>query len=114
MLSRRVGEFIADELGLPDAELPPHTTLLSLGVDGDDAVDLLESFAEAFAVDLSQFEFTRHFGPECSATPRSLLRWLVWMMFRRHKLTWEEQIGLEPVSLTDLVRAAERGRWTYE
>jgi acyl carrier protein len=40
-----------------------------LGIDGDDAAELLGAFAEEFKVDLSAFDFDAHFGPEAGFNP---------------------------------------------
>ncbi|MAT72092.1 MAG: hypothetical protein CMJ58_21510 [Planctomycetaceae bacterium] len=112
-LHQQVRQFAADKLGVRPARLQPATTLMELGVDGQDAEDFLLAYAERFQVDFSEFEADRHVGPERGATPWSMLGWLVWLMFPRRDSTWAEEVGLEPVSMADLVRAAEQGRWTY-
>jgi acyl carrier protein len=35
-----------------------------LGVDGDDAVDLLKAIQGEFDINVSDFEFSKYFGPE--------------------------------------------------
>jgi acyl carrier protein len=46
--------------------LSEDTRLLhDLGMDGTDAVEFMEAFSEEFNVDMSEFKFDRHFGPEC-------------------------------------------------
>jgi len=41
----------------------------ALGIDGDDAADLLNAFAAAFKVDLSAFDFEAYFGREAGFNP---------------------------------------------
>ena len=56
-----------------------------LGIDGDDASDLLKAFAQEFQVDLSDFKFDTYFGPEAGGNPFVwLIRWLTesWPSFR--------------------------------
>jgi len=40
-----------------------------LGVDGDDAVELLEEYSKRFSVDISNFSFDDYFGPEVGFNP---------------------------------------------
>ncbi len=50
---------------MPVADLCRTTRLgEDLGMDGDDAVDFFEDFAETFRVDLADMRWDRHFGPE--------------------------------------------------
>lgn len=73
-----------------------------LGVDGDDASDLLAAFASRFHVDLAGFEFRRHFGPEAGWSPFSAL----YCLFTGRGRT-------EPVTVGQLAESAERGVWSY-
>lgn len=46
-------------------EIPPGARLLhDLGLDGDDAWEFMEEFAQRFTVDLRRFPFTRYFHDE--------------------------------------------------
>ena len=104
-----VYRFVAEWTRYPAEKLEPGTTLFGdLGVDGDDARDLLRAFARTFEVDLGAFPFLRHFGPE-GFTIRALAHWLAQVVKGGSP---EARAGLEPVHLRDLVRAAEAGRWT--
>jgi acyl carrier protein len=44
-----------------------------LGIDGDDAAELLSAFSKEFRVDLSAFDHDRYFGPEAGF---SIVTWL--------------------------------------
>src|SRR5262249_42460800 len=51
--------------GGPEHKICPKTKInTDLGVDGDDADELLFTYRDKFGVDLSGFDFTHHFGPE--------------------------------------------------
>jgi acyl carrier protein len=66
-LEDRLSQWIADSLKIAPAKISASTRLnLDLGVDGDDGVDLMRSFGEAFGVDVSDFPYSRYFGPEAS------------------------------------------------
>ena len=61
----RVTEFLSRELGVPQDDLTPTTTLREeLRVDGTDAVDLMFAFGQDFGVDMSSCDLRRYFGPE--------------------------------------------------
>lgn len=99
--AERVAAFLGMELHVKTCDLHSETRLKQdLRVDGADAVDLLEKFAEEFEVDMSACDLSRHFGPE-SGDP---FIWL-WQFITRKKLT--------PITVADLVCCAETGRWSY-
>jgi acyl carrier protein len=62
--------FIASYLRVKIEKLSPETDLLSdLGVDGADAIEFIESFAQEFDVDFSSLEYDKYFGPEAGFNP---------------------------------------------
>lgn len=108
--AEEITEFIASFVCTPSERLSVSTTLFGdLGVDGDDAHDLLAAFGKRFNVDLSALDVTRHFGPE-STWPWALFYWVV--LWSRPG-TPEQKARLSPITIADLVRAAESGKWTY-
>ena len=91
--------FIRDHVGGRDIA-PDNRLLEDLGIDGADAFELLDEFAERFHVDMTGFRPIEYFGPEAGWSPLVLLyRW-----FRRPPKT-------EPLYVRDLVSAVEAGRW---
>ncbi len=107
-VEKRVIEFIAAQSATSISRISPATTLFGdLGIDGDDAGDLLEAFVATFHVDLSQFEFTEHFGTEglgCSFP-------VFWFLAIFGSGSPEQRVGLKAISISDLVQAARSGRW---
>ena len=98
----QVRDFLCEQWGVQLERLTPSTRLLhDLGIDGDDAVEILMEFEERFHVDLSSFSFGDHFGSELDAGPRWVVR----------KLLGGDEVGKLPITLQDLVDAANRGRW---
>jgi acyl carrier protein len=100
-LERCVAAAIADEVRCPLSQLSPQTDLFQdLGVDGDDAHDLLLRLSQEFEINLENLQFDRHFGPEGTNLFAVLLpsfwRW------RRERL---------PVTIADLVEAARTHNW---
>ncbi len=81
-----------------------------LGTDGADGWELIEAFGKEFDVDISGFDPSKHFGPECGGNPLTLVIWFVEEVVRRRNP--HEVWGLTPISIRDLVEAAETKRWT--
>lgn len=83
-------------------ELTLSTDILrDLGVDGDDARELMARFGSEFSVDMSSFNSIDYFGAEGFG----LLQFLGSVIGRR---------GKSPIMLGHLVRVAESRTWTNE
>ncbi len=95
-LTEAVAQFVADEVGVRRDKVTDSRLREDLGVDGDDAHDLLIAFAKRFHVRDENFVVTDHFGPEGSWFPFAL-------MFRRMKLL--------PMTIQDLIDSAAAGVW---
>ncbi|HBF07996.1 MAG TPA: hypothetical protein DHW71_06870 [Gammaproteobacteria bacterium] len=48
-----------------------------LGLDGDDALEFMQAYAETFNVDLTNFAFKSYFGEEKGINPVALIRYLL-------------------------------------
>lgn len=72
-----------------------------LGVDGEDAVDLMNGFAVEFNVSLEGFDFQKYFGAEAASGP---------MAFFLELFTKEKSGKLHRLEISDLVWAASNGR----
>lgn len=95
--------FVAAELGESEQRLRLSTRLYhDLGVDGEDADTFMEAFAERFRVDMTAFDFERHFRDE--GTVNMLMR--LWLRVRD-----PESLKRVPITLEDLVDAARQKRW---
>ena len=100
----RVKAFIVEQVvWASEKELTPETGLLhDLGIDGDDAYELIEAFCEEFNIqNMSAFDFSTYFGPEVG----DLFILLYCLVFDRDKLL------RIPITLRDLVKSAEAKRW---
>jgi hypothetical protein len=101
-LSERVMQMIADQTGGRRSGLRLDTDLArDLGLDGDDARELLLRFSGDFEVSLVNLQFHRHFGSEAGFNPLALLRpsW------------WRWQSERVPITIADLVEAARTRTW---
>lgn len=99
-----VAEFTSVKL----QALSLETTLFhGLGIDGDDGVDFFEQFASVFGVDLTDFKIEEYFGPEASEPITSIGIWIKgWWIGDHHRAA-----RVIPITLGDLVKAAQAGRW---
>lgn len=92
-----VKSFIAEHTCVKITRLCLETTLREdLGIDGDDAVDLLEAFSREFQIDLSDLNFTEYFDAEG---------------FNLFSLFSSRRKKLKPLTVGKLVDTATSGRW---
>lgn len=102
-IEEQVKIFVAQQTVFKIDKISLSTELgKDLGVDGDDAVELLENFSEKFQVDFSAFEFDRYFGGEVSFDP---FAWFAAILSRT------AVCNLEPLTVQDLVDSAKAKRW---
>jgi acyl carrier protein len=97
-----VRQVIAEQCGVTPQKVCLHTRLAEdLGVDGDDATELLSSIADRFKVDFSGLRYDRHFGPEgffISLAVRDTIK----------------PSPHYPLTVQDLVDAVTLGTFTYD
>ena len=97
-----VQQFLCEGCRVSRQSVTASTRLLhDLGIDGDDAIEILTDFGKRFGVDFSSFSFERYFGSELGAG----IRWLV------RKVHGADAIRFPPITLQDLLDAANRGSW---
>ena len=105
---KSVESFVLEFRPASKGPLSADTGLLDdLGMDGDDAVEFMEAFSKEFDVDMSEFEFNRHFGPE-GFSPLALFYFLYCLLGRIFR---KDVSGLISITLRDLVLAAEAKKW---
>ncbi len=64
-LNNDLYEFISSEVGINRKKLLPSTKLREdIGLDADDAFELLQKFSERYDVDMSNFNFSTYFSKE--------------------------------------------------
>lgn len=110
-LETRVIKFIADFWSEDESKIGVKTTLLGdLGIDGDDAIEFLLSYAKSFEVDLSEFRFLDHFVEEGMNFFEFLQ--LPWQLIRAWRGEDPHVIANKiPLHVQDLIEAAEQKRW---
>jgi acyl carrier protein len=76
-LEERVIAFVSEQLGVRAERISMATTIFGdLHTDGDDGVELLESFDEKFSVDMTGCDPSRYFGPE-GCVPWAPIYWIL-------------------------------------
>jgi len=108
-LYARVVEFVAKTLHVRGERIHATSRLADdFGVDGDDAVEFMTKFSETFSVDMSEFQFSRHFGPEGASNPIDLLVGIVRSAcgMRTHDFV--------DIRIRDLVSAARQRNWRLD
>jgi len=100
-LKRKVIEFCADFSGTSKDEISLATTLRNdLGIEGADASEFFERFAQEFDVDLAGFRISNYFGPE-GCNP--LTACLVLLGIHRTRFS--------PITVERLVLLASKHKW---
>jgi hypothetical protein len=95
--------FVAKQLSVPPDRIHPDTRIEhDLHCTGEDAADLIDRFAQQFAVDMADFQLNKHFGPE---------GWPIWGAIRH--LLAKGSLGppTEDITIARLVAVAQHGRW---
>ncbi len=94
--------FLSRELSLPTNRITLNLSLFhDLGVDGDDAFELLKTYALKFTVDISEFRFYDYFGPEGAPTPWGFILELLFRKQYKKK---------KRLTVEDLVRGVASGK----
>src|SRR5690242_10606973 len=94
-LEAHVIRFLRERTGTRRTKITGSTELFrDLGVDGDDARELLDAFEQEFLVNMSGCKFDSFFGPEAGAAPITLIKS---MMSSQH-----ERNLLRPITVDNL------------
>lgn len=102
-INDRVISFVSEWLSCDVHKLYMDTRIgEDLGVDGDDAIELLEEYSKRFSVDLSEFPYNDYFGPEAGSNPLHFLIVII------HSLFNKKRKRLNTLCIRDLIEGAER------
>ena len=106
MLNEEVIKIVAEKSGKPASSISESSTLLGdLGLDGDDAWEVIERCHDKYNVDFSSFYFSKHFRNE------PCFKGIVYF-YRKIKYK-DEHIASkkEPVTVSQLIKSCESGSW---
>jgi hypothetical protein len=102
-IEERVFSLIEGVTGLRAQELRANPNLqLNSTIDGDDAMELMDSFAREFSVDMKTYSHDHYFGREGIRDPISTI--VGW--FKK-----SSDSGYRPLTARDLVSAAMAKQW---
>lgn len=98
-LSDAVISFLSEELSINKLKICNDTRIFhDLGVDGDDADELISNYSDKFNVSIKEFSFSTYFGSEASLTPASFVKHLL----GKSKKT-------KPLFVKDFINGATKG-----
>lgn len=94
--------IVSRRSGIPAAKLSLEQRLLQdLGIDGDDATELLLDLSREFGVDLNALKIEKHFRSEPN----------LFSVWRSPSVKRKEYSEKTPVTIHDLIVAANTGKW---
>jgi len=92
-ITEQLIELVYEHAGVKKEEIKPESFIEEdFGCTGDDAWELMEEIQKKFNVDLNEFEFSLHFGPEAGSYVA-------------------KNYGYYPVSVKHLIEVAEDKKW---
>jgi acyl carrier protein len=92
--------LVAKRTGRPASSITPEKTFYQLGIDGDDAVELIDELCKRYQVPAEKVDLNKYIGPE----GWSLQPYTVSRKSRGSEERKELRIG-------DLIKTAEDRRW---
>ncbi len=95
--------FVAKKTGRPESSITPEKTFYQLGIDGDDAVELIGELCRRYKVPAKRIDLNRYIGPEGGGFFSHIL-----YAFSRKERSTEERRELR---IGDLIQTAINGRW---
>lgn len=97
-----VASFVARVSGCPIRKINARSQIeKDLGITGDDAIELMQAFAEEFEADLAGMEFCRHFGLEGFD-----------LFGAQRRQPGGGDYGVYPITISHLARLAKERRWS--
>ena len=92
--------FLSEETGISVSDISIKSDLLKdLGIDGDDAVELIVKFGKKFDVDIQKFNYQDYFGLEGAFCPLFLLM-----------PSWWKRKHIKSLTVSDLIDAVKKGK----
>ena len=102
-IDQELRQLIVRELGVPPDQIHADSSLFhDLNADGLDGADFMEAYSRRFGVDMSEFDFTKHFGPELPFFPP---------LYIYRRLFAPARLRVTPIRFAHLVACAQTGNW---
>jgi acyl carrier protein len=93
--------LVAKRTGRPESSITPEKTFYQLGIDGDDAVELIDELCRRYQVPAEKVDLNKYIGPEGAG----LFNHILYAVSRKSS---EERKELR---IGDLIKTAEDRRW---
>lgn len=101
-IEQEVVELVARMTGKSKAKITPEKTFRDLGIDGDDAVELIDKLCEQYQVPVDGVDLRKYIGPEGAFT---VVNHVFNAVARKGTTECKE------LKISDLIKTAEDHRW---
>ena len=95
--------LVARKTGRPESSITPEKTFYQLGIDGDDAVELIAELCKRYQVPEEGIDLNKYIGPEGGG----LFNHILFAMRRKNKPPQERK----ELRIGDLIKTAQEHRW---
>lgn len=95
--------LVAKKTGRQESSITPESTFYQLGIDGDDAVELIDELCRRYKVPAEKIDLNKYIGPEGSGILNH-----IFYAFSRKEESSEERKELR---ISDLIKTATERRW---
>ncbi len=95
--------LVAKKTGRPESSITPEKTFFQLGIDGDDAVELIAELCKRYQVPEEGIDLNKYLGPEGGG----LFNHILFAMRRKDKPSQERK----ELRIGDLIKTAQEHRW---
>jgi acyl carrier protein len=101
-IEQEVIELVAKKTGKTKDKITPEKTFYDLGIDGDDAVELVDALCERYQVPVEGVDLRKYIGPEGAFT-------VINHVF--NAVAREGSVERKELRISDLIKTAEDHRW---
>lgn len=101
-LEEEVIELVARKTGKSKAKITPEKTFYDLGIDGDDAVELIAELCKRYQVPAEGVDLRKYIGPEGAFTVANHVY---------NAVARKGSIERKELRISDLIKTAEDHRW---
>jgi acyl carrier protein len=102
LLEEEVIGLVSKNTGIPARKITPEKTFYQLGIDGDDAVELISYLCERYQVPTQGIDLGKYIGPEAGFTVISHIF---------NTVNSKGSLEQKELRIRDLIKTAEDRRW---
>jgi acyl carrier protein len=95
--------LVAKRTGRSESSITPEKTFYQLGIDGDDAVELIDELCRRYQVPAEKVDLNKYIGPEGAG----LFNHILYAVSRKSRSSEERK----ELRICDLIKTAEDHRW---